>query len=210
MCVRNSYVVICGTSWSQRQGCRNTRASILAREPVRTLLIYPRKVTRLNRYINMIWGGDAIFERSSTTEIFVRYGTVLIYLIKAVQETVSMSSTETEYMALSEASKVLTCLPKVLKELGVGQDAALIHQDNQACFYLAQGGAATQSLRQKHIDIRHIYIMEQVDRRDVELWKVETVRNLADISTSPMQLTPFRNALRMGAMFDEKELQAPV
>lgn len=110
--------------------------------------------------------------------IFVRYGTAALYPISTMQKTASLSSTEAEYMPLSEASKVVASFQQVLEELNVMKDATLTHQDNREDIYWVQAEVAKQFSRRKHIDVRLNYMIEKVDNGKIVLRKVETARML--------------------------------
>lgn len=160
------------TTWS-RQNC----AMMLVENQHKHAINGSRENTRLNAYVNEIRGADAVFKWESRIEIFVRYGTAPLKLISTLQKTVSLSLTEGEHMALSEASKVVTCAQKVPKELNVIQDVALIHQDNQGYIYWALVGT-TKQLPRQNIDIWHHLIMQQVKNGKIVLTKVDTARTL--------------------------------
>src|SRR5207249_9529892 len=73
------------------------------------------------------------------------------------QRTVALSSTEAEYMELTEATKDAIYLTRLLRELGMEIDAPItIYNDNQGAKKLAENPIFHS--RSKHIDIRHHFV----------------------------------------------------
>ncbi|OWY96768.1 polyprotein [Phytophthora megakarya] len=70
------------------------------------------------------------------------------------QKTVALSSTEAEYMALSECIKEVVWLRRLLKDVGAKQvDPTVIYEDNQGAMALAKN--VGYQARTKHINIRY-------------------------------------------------------
>ncbi|KAE9186560.1 hypothetical protein PF005_g20804 [Phytophthora fragariae] len=88
------------------------------------------------------------------------------------QRTVALSSAEAEYMALS-------CNCKTLQ-----RNATTIWEDNQGAIALAQN--AGYHARTKHVDIRHHFIRENVERGTVKVEYVDTKNQLADMLTKAL------------------------
>ena len=107
------------------------------------------------------------------------------------QRTVALSSTEAEYMALSEATQEAIWLKAFLCELGeMSSDAAVkIFEDNQGSIALAKN--PEHHKRTKHIDIRYHFVREKVEDGQVILEYISTLDMLADIMTKPIPATQF-------------------
>ena len=107
---------------------------------------------------------------------------------------------EAEYMAASNATKEAIWLRVLLSDLGFPQVlATTIHADNQGCITLSRG-TVTHS-RTKHIDIRHHFIRERVEKSEVNLLYCSTKDMLADILTKQLPreaFEKFRSALGVG------------
>ena len=99
------------------------------------------------------------------------------------QRTVALSSTEAEYMALSEATQEAVWLKVFLCELGemAKDEAVKIYEDNQGSIALAKNPEFHK--RTKHIDIRYHYVRELVEDKKVEVFYVSTDDNPADLFT---------------------------
>ena len=76
------------------------------------------------------------------------------------QATVSMSTAESEYVALSQAAQEAVWLRRLLEEIGMDltQNPTLIHEDNQGAIAIARNPVA--HARTKHIDIRYHFVRE--------------------------------------------------
>ncbi|KAE9180973.1 hypothetical protein PF002_g27409 [Phytophthora fragariae] len=98
------------------------------------------------------------------------------------QKTVALSSTEAEYMALSDCVKECVWMRRLLKDIGAEQvGATVIYEDNQGAMALAKN--VGYQARTKHIDIRYHFIREMVVSNEVELEYVDTKNQLADFMT---------------------------
>ena len=67
--------------------------------------------------------------------------------------------------------------------------ATTIHADNQGCIALTQNPVS--HTRTKHIDIRHHFIRERVENREVDLKYVSTKDMLADVFTKQVPRDAF-------------------
>ena len=112
------------------------------------------------------------------------------------QKTIALSSTEAEYMSMSDASRQLIWVQNLYQELGYELFGIDLCSDNQGAIFLASNPA--QEHRSKHIDIRYHYICEQVENKRVHLFYVPTNKQIADLMTKNLpydKLKFFRNAL---------------
>ncbi|GJZ32977.1 copia protein [Tanacetum coccineum] len=80
-----------------------------------------------------------------------------------------------------------------LSDYGFVFNAIPMYCDNQSAIALCCN--SVQHSRSKHIDIRHHFIKEQVERRIVELYFVETKYQLADIFTKALPRERFETLL---------------
>ncbi|CAL8990709.1 unnamed protein product, partial [Prunus brigantina] len=101
-----------------------------------------------------------------------------------LQSTVALSTTEAEYMAVTEAIKEAIWLQGLLDDLGVQQDHVDVHCDSQSAIYLAKN--QVHHARTKHIDVRFHFVREIIDEGDILLQKIGTADNPADMLTKPV------------------------
>ncbi|TPX52664.1 hypothetical protein PhCBS80983_g06464 [Powellomyces hirtus] len=120
----------------------------------------------LEGYSDSDWAGCPDFRCSTTGFVFKFVGTVAWQ--SKHQPTVALSSTEAEYMALTQACKEAIRLRQLLIELGYPQGLLCkIYKDNQGCMALTRNH--TSHARTKHIDIRHHFIHKATANQHVDL-----------------------------------------
>ena len=100
-----------------------------------------------------------------------------------------MSSTEAEYMLLSDGCRQLVWTNSLLKELHLDLSPIPFCGDNQGSIFMAQNPVTEK--RSKHIDIRFHYIREVVLSKQVELLFVDGQLNTADMFTKNLGHTLF-------------------
>jgi hypothetical protein len=139
---------------------------------------------KLVGYSDASWGNDLDTRKSTTGYIFYVSGGVVSWTSKK-QNTVALSTTEAEYMALSHTTKEAIWLRGLLRELGYTQNqATTIFEDNQSCINLAKN--PVHHARSKHIDIQHHFIREKIISKEIHLEYTPTEEMIADIFTKPL------------------------
>ena len=132
-------------------------------------------------YTDADWGAD-IDDRHSTSGYIFFMADGPVSWISRRQKTIALSSTEAEYMALSDAMKKVMWQRALTKELGYPIDQPTpIAADNQGSIFLAVN--PVHDRRTKHIDIRYHFMCELLEERHAELLFVRTTNQLADILT---------------------------
>ena len=125
-------------------------------------------------------GGDIDSRRSTSGYVFTLFGAALSWMSKR-QSVIALSSTEAEYMALTHAAKEAIWLRRLCLELGFELGAIEVRCDNQGAIQLAKNPAFHS--RTKHIDIQYHFIREKVEKKEVQLEKVDTTENSSDFLT---------------------------
>uniref|UniRef100_UPI00200E096E Ty1/Copia family ribonuclease HI n=1 Tax=Escherichia coli TaxID=562 RepID=UPI00200E096E len=103
------------------------------------------------------------------------------------QETVADSTTESEYIAASDAAKEAVWIKKFITELGVVPsivDPIELYCDNNGA--IAQAKEPRSHQRSKHILRRYHLIREIIERGDVRICRTSTDSNIADPLTKPL------------------------
>jgi hypothetical protein len=130
-------------------------------------------------------------DRKSTTGWVFKLGENTISWKSKKQSTVSLSTTEAEYQAASDATKEAIWLQDLLFELGINKrKVAVLYQDNQGAIFLQKN--STNKSRTKHIDIRHHFIREHVDQGRITIQYCPTAAMIADMLTKPLPNVAFR------------------
>ena len=141
-------------------------------------------------YTDADWADDIETRRSTSGYVFLLNKGCISWRSKK-QRTVALSSTEAEYMALSEAIQEAVWLKAFTSELGeeVSDGALTVFEDNQGAIALAKNPEFHK--RTKHIDIRYHFVREKVEEGQVVLKYCPTQDMLADIMTKPITAAQF-------------------
>jgi hypothetical protein len=145
----------------------------------------------LDGYVDSDFAGDVSTRKSTTGYVFRVLGTPVSWCSQR-QRIVTLSSTEAEYVAATEAAKEAIWLQRLLRELGAPDKSVLpvpLRMDNQGAMALAYN--PEHHSRTKHIDVRHHWIREQVGEGYVTLIYVQSQDNLADGFTKPLPAASF-------------------
>ena len=112
------------------------------------------------------------------------------HTISKKAQCVALSSTEAEYLALCEASKLVAWGRQFLNELGFIQDTpSVIHEDNKSTIHMVYNG--NDKGRTKHIDIRFHYIREMIANQQVSVTYLNTEDMISDMLTKPLEPRSF-------------------
>lgn len=119
-------------------------------------ILYKYGKSDLIGYVDADWAGSIDDRRSFTGYAFVMNGAIVVWDSRK-QRTVALSTTEAEYMALSEAAKEAVYLQRFLQELGQ-TDVSVMKMciDNLSAQQLANYPVFHG--RTKHIDVRHHFV----------------------------------------------------
>jgi len=126
------------------------------------------------------WGSDPT-SHLSQTGFYLKLADGLISWTSHVQKTIAYSSTEAEYMALSDCARQVTWIQSLLDELGYKLKAIPICSDNQGSIFMASN--PVMEPHSKHIDICYHGIHKSVMKGNVELFLIDGAENPADLLT---------------------------
>lgn len=142
-------------------------------------------------YSDSDWGENKDNRRSTTGFVFLMADGPVTWALW-MQKTVARSSTEAEYMALSEACSEITWLTSLQREIDYGQTSPVpLVSDNQGGIFLAVNPAHDRRL--KHVDIRYHFIREYVTSNLVNIVYISTDNMIANILTKPLERVKFEH-----------------
>lgn len=135
-------------------------------------------------YVDADWGSCVEDRRSYTGYVFTLAGAAVSWESRK-QRTVALSSTEAEYMAMTEATKEAICIERLLGDLQYANSGPImLHSDNNGAKEIAKN--PVHHARTKHIDIRHHFVREALAGGKIELKYLPTERMIADVLTKPL------------------------
>jgi hypothetical protein len=176
---------------SQFSNCYRKKHCTAAKRVLRYLkgtidkkLIYRKNQDNLTCYVDADWANCEIDRRSYTGSTFILSGAAFSWESRK-QRTVALSSTEAEYMALSDASKEAVFLIGYLKELGFQSLAnVVVFNDNQGAGKLTEN--SVYHARSKHIDVRYHFIRDAVKKHPIKILYLPTEKMIADVLTKAL------------------------
>ncbi|GJX39322.1 hypothetical protein Tco_0252625 [Tanacetum coccineum] len=111
------------------------------------------------------------------------------------QTALAISTTEAEYVSAEKACQHALWMKQALIDYGIRLDDIPIMCDNKGAIDLNKN--SVQHSRTKHIEIRHHFFRENVQKGNISIEMVSSKDNIADILTKPLKCEPF-NYLRLG------------
>ena len=146
------------------------------------------------------WGRD-LDSRRSTTGFVVLLNDAVVVWKSCKQPTVALSTTEAEYMALTDAAKEIKWIRQLFDELNYGivpRPPTILRTDNQGALALAKN--PVNHSRSKHIDIKHHFIRETIAKGIVWLEHVASGDMAADFLTKPLGRVQLQRCLSLIGM----------
>jgi hypothetical protein len=132
-------------------------------------------------YSDSDWASDKDNRRSISGFVIFVLNCPILWRSKQ-QHSVALSSTEAEYMALSEAAKEIKFIYQVLTSLGIKvQLPIIVHVDNVGAIFMAEN--ATSTHRTRHIDARYHFVREFIFDGFIKIIFVKTIDNRSDLFT---------------------------
>ncbi|CAK1581238.1 unnamed protein product [Parnassius mnemosyne] len=150
-------------------------------------LVYVKNNLDLIGFVDADWGSNSVDRSSFTGYCFLYSGCVVSHEFRK-QQTVALSSTKAEYMAICEASKEAIFLKNLLTDLIVSKSSTIepiiLCNDSQSAQKLTDNSMYHR--RSKHIDVKFHFIREAVERKLVRFEYLNTLEMPADIFTKSL------------------------
>lgn len=158
------------------------------------LVLKPDQSNQLSAHVDANWAGEPGAGRRSRSGVLIRYGKAAVYFRTSLQKCVTLSSTEAEYVSLSESIKSILWLRRILNELDIEQQSTAIFQDNSGAITWSTGHPAEDFRRSKHIELRYHHVREKVASGEVSVKKICTREMAADFLTKTLNSDQLRKA----------------
>src|SRR3954454_8205170 len=136
-------------------------------------------------YTDASWDTDPDDSKSQSGYVFILNGAAVSWR-SAKQSVVEKSSTESKYIAASEAAQEAIWMKEFITELGVvpsALDPLVIYCDNTGAIANAREPRSHKNM--KHFKLRFHSIRDNVQDGDIKICKVHTYLNVADPLTKP-------------------------
>jgi len=135
----------------------------------------------------------------SRTGYVIVFANCPVLWVSKLQTEIALSTTEAEYIALSQAMRDIIPMQTLLAEIAkltklkTGKTTAhsTVFEDNKGCVELV--AAPKMRPRTKHIAIKYHHFREHVRRRNIQVQWIDTKSQLADIFTKPLAEPLFRS-----------------
>lgn len=134
------------------------------------------------------WGNDPIDRKSNSGYVFKLYGGTISWTSHK-QTSVTLSSTEAEYIALSESFQEAIWLENLLKDFQVKIGVIEINEDNQSCLKLLENEKFSK--KTKHVEIKYHFSKDLWKTGKIHFKYCPTDQNVADILTKPLAAMKF-------------------
>ncbi|GJU01022.1 hypothetical protein Tco_1111360 [Tanacetum coccineum] len=144
-------------------------------------------------YADSDHAGDYV-DRKSTSGICTFVGSLTSWFSKT-KTALAISTTKAEYVSARKACQQALWMKQALIDYDVRLDDVPIMCDNKGAIDLSKN--PVQYSRTKHIELRHHFLCDNVQKGYISIEKVPSVDNIADILTKPLKREPF-NYLRLG------------
>lgn len=140
-------------------------------------------------YCDADWANSIIDRRSVTGYVFKVFGCVTTWLTRK-QQTVSLSSTEAELVALTTAVCEGAWLIRLLEEVGYQLTVPVTYfEDNQSTIRVVND--PKDHGRLKHVDVKLHYIRSMIQQGRIRVEYIPSERQIADIMTKSLPNGPF-------------------
>jgi len=120
-----------------------------------------------------------------------------------LQSTIALSTIALS-MTMMEAMKEVIWLQRLLDDLRIDQNLLKINCDSMNAIYLAKN--QVYHVRMKHIDVKFHFFQEILKEGDIELWKIHTKENPADMLTNVVPRVKFAHFKELLYIFQSLEL----
>jgi len=166
--------------------------------------LHPQEQKTLDCYVDADFAGNwSPITSHESSSVKSRTGYVILFAncpllwASKLQTEIALSTTEAEYIALSQAMRDLIPLRTLLQEIvsfanvtiGESTTYSTVFEDNKSCVDLIK--SPKMNPRTRHIAIKYHHFREHVRVGHIKIQWIDTARQLADIFTKPLPHSKF-------------------
>ncbi|KAI3619346.1 gag-pol polyprotein [Moniliophthora roreri] len=140
-------------------------------------------------YADSDWATDED-TRVSQTGYLINFACAPVFWVSQKQKSVALSSTEAEYMALSDCARQIKWIINLFSEIEYPIAKLPLLSDNQGAIFISKNQVTEK--RTKHIDIKYHHIRECVAKKKVEVFFIPTNQQPADLMTKNLPWDKFQ------------------
>ena len=145
-------------------------------------------------YADSDYAGDLDKRRSLTNSIFILRNSAISWKSNLLS-TITLSTTEAKYKAVTEAIKEAIWLQGLYNELILDHQEIVVFRDSQSAVHLTE--VQMFHGKTKHIDVRYHFIHEIIAEGNIIATKIGTANSPADMLIKPLPLAKFRHCLNL-------------
>ena len=134
-------------------------------------------------------GDPNIGRRSTSSYLAMLSGAPFHWRVKK-QNSIALSSTEAEFVSLSECFQDAIWIQQLAKEVCAVEVNIVVYGDNQGAIKLLSEPKQTQKLP-KHIDVRYLFVRESIATSGIPILYMNTTDMIADILTKSLPAPRF-------------------
>ncbi|GJX93437.1 retrovirus-related pol polyprotein from transposon TNT 1-94 [Tanacetum coccineum] len=144
-------------------------------------------------YADSDHAGDYV-NRKSTSGVCTFVGCCLTSWMSKKQTALAISTTKAKYVSARKACQQALWMKQALVDYEVKLNDVPVLCDNKGAIDLSKNPVLLS--RTKHIEIRHHFLCDNVQKGNISIEKVASEDNIVDILTKPLKREPF-NLLRL-------------
>ncbi|GAB2265823.1 hypothetical protein Dimus_037848 [Dionaea muscipula] len=148
----------------------------------------------LAAYVDADFAGDRDSRKSTTSYMITLAGNCISWKSQ-LQPLVALSSTESEYVAITDVSKEAIWVQGLLKEINVLNNNCIIFTDSQSALHLCKNPVHHD--RTKHVDVKYHFVRDILAAGVLEISKVPTEENPADMGTKVISAGKFKHFMNL-------------
>ena len=119
--------------------------------------------------------------RNSVSGLIATLGGTLLTCLSETQRNLRLISTEEEYVAMSACAQEVKLVSIFMGETNEVKQPSVIYENSQGAIFLANNSQV--GILTKHIDIRHHFLQDMVEGKDIDIQYIRSEENPDDIMT---------------------------